>query len=97
MVVGRPTPAGVRHSDAQRSQEGFLGYFYVTDLLHAAFAFFLLLQELAFAGDVATVAFGRYVLAVGAYGLAGDDALAHRGLYGNLELLAGNQLFELLD
>jgi hypothetical protein len=66
-------------------------------LLHAAFAFFLLFEELAFAGYVAAVALGRYVLAVGSDGFAGDDAFAHRGLYWDLELLARDQLFEFLD
>src|SRR5215217_1012226 len=97
MVVRCPKAAGARRSDAQCSEEGFLGYLYAADLLHAAFAFFLLFEELAFAGDVAAVAFGRYVLAVGADGLAGDDAFAHRGLYGDLELLTGDQFLEFFD
>src|SRR5688572_4830281 len=84
-------------SDSQRCQEGFLGYLHVADLLHAAFALFLLLEELAFAGYVATVAFGGNVFAVSADGLAGDHALAHGGLHRHLELLAWDQLFELLD
>src|SRR5215203_848987 len=97
MVVRCPKAASVRHSDAQRSEESFLGYLDAADLLHAAFALFLLFEELALAGDVAAVALGRYVLAIGAYGLAGDDAFAHSGLYGDLELLAWDQLLELLD
>src|SRR5918993_444404 len=84
-------------SDSQCGQEGFLGYLHVADLLHAALALFLLLEELAFAGYVTTVAFGGNVFAVSAYGLAGDHTLAHGGLHRHLELLAGDQLFELLD
>src|SRR5215211_1914945 len=83
--------------DTQRGQEGLLRYLHAPDLLHAAFAFFLLLEELAFAGDVATVAFGGYVFAVGANGLACDHTLAHGGLHWHLELLAWDQLFELID
>src|SRR5688572_14418678 len=84
-------------SDSQRCQEGFLGYLHAADLLHAALALFLLLEELAFTGYVATVALGGNVLAVSADGLAGDHALAHGGLDRHLELLAWDQLFEFLD
>src|SRR5215210_8729282 len=83
--------------DAQRGQEGLLRYLHAADLLHAALALFLLLEELAFAGDVATVTFGSNVFAVGANGLACDHTLAHGGLHWHLELLARDQLFELLD
>src|SRR5215212_2390212 len=86
-----------RLSNTQRGQEGFLRYLHAADSLHAALALFLLFEELAFAGYVATVAFGSDIFAVGAYGLACDHTLAHRGLYGHLELLAWDQLFELLD
>ena len=72
--------------DAQRGQEGLLRYLHAADLLHAALALFLLLEELAFAGNVATVAFGSNVFAVGANGLAGDHTLAHGGLHWHLEL-----------
>src|SRR5215218_7990164 len=92
-----PCRALVSPLDAQRGQEGLLRYLHAADLLHAALALFLLLEELAFAGYVATVAFGRNVFAVGAYGLACDHTLAHRGLHGHLELLSWDQLFELLD
>src|SRR5215210_5716109 len=78
-------------------EEGFLRYFYAAHLFHAAFAFFLLLEELAFAGYVAAVAFGCDVFAVGTDGLAGDHTLAPGGLDGHLELLAWDELFELLD
>src|SRR3712207_8920174 len=44
-----------------------------------------------------SVAFGGYVFSVGANGLACDDTLAHGGLHWHLELLAWDQLFELLD
>src|SRR5215211_1551064 len=83
--------------NSQRGEEGFLWYLYAAHLFHAALAFFLLLEELALAGYVAAVAFGRDVLAVGADGLARDHTFAHRGLHRHLELLAGDQLFELLD
>src|SRR5215204_3075625 len=83
-------------SDAQRGQEGLLRYLYAAYLFHAALALLLLFEELAFAGYVAAVAFGRDVLAVGADSLAGDHTLAHGGLHGYFELLAWDQLFELL-
>src|SRR5215210_7876684 len=84
-------------SNTQRRQEGLMRYLHAPDLLHAALALFLLLEQLAFAGYVATVAFGSNVFAVGTNGLACDHALAHRGLHWHLELLAWDQLFELLD
>ena len=42
-----------------------MGDFYVAYLFHAFFAFFLLLKELPLPGDVAAVAFGGDVFAVG--------------------------------
>ncbi len=72
-------------------EEGFLGDVDAADALHALFAFLLLFEELALAGDVAAVALGEDVFADGADGLAGDDAAADRGLNGNFEHLARNQ------
>src|SRR3954467_8625076 len=96
--MGAPCPKNMaRHSDTQSRQEGLLWYLHAAHLFHATFAFFLLFEKLALAGYVATVAFGRYVLAVGADGFAGDNALAHGGLYGDFELLAGDELLEFLD
>src|SRR5215211_2635586 len=92
-----PCRALVSPLDAQRGQEGLLRYLHAPDLLHAALAPFLLFEELAFAGYVATVAFGRNVFTVGANGLACDHTLAHGGLHWHLEQLAWDQLFELLD
>src|SRR5918993_1841205 len=75
-------------SDPQGGEERFLRYLHAPDLLHAAFALFLLFEELALAGDVPTVALRRHVLAVGAHRLAGNDPLPHRRLHRHLELLA---------
>src|SRR5215208_4234453 len=96
MGTGVPS-RGRRVLDAQRGQEGLLRYLHASDLLHAALAFFLLFEELAFAGNVATVTFGGNVFTVGANGLACDHTLAHGGLHWHLELLAWDQVFELLD
>src|SRR5215203_2435394 len=84
-------------SNTQRGEEGLLRYLHAPHLLHMALALFLLLEQLAFAGYVTAVAFGSNVFAVSAHGLACDHALAHRGLHWHLELLAWDQLFELLD
>src|SRR5215211_5741298 len=84
-------------SDAQRREKGLLRDLDAPDLLHPALTRLLLLQELALAGYVAAVTFGGHVLAVGAHGLAGDDPLPYRRLHRYLELLARDQLFELLD
>src|SRR5205809_1538465 len=41
--------------------EGFLGDVDLADAFHALFAFFLFLEQLPFAGDIAAVAFRGYV------------------------------------
>ena len=76
----------------QYRHERFLRDVDAADALHALFAFFLFLQQLAFAGDVAAVAFGGDVFADGLDRLAGDDFAADRGLQGNLEQVAGDFL-----
>ncbi len=47
---------------SENRQEGFLRYFDGSDALHALLALFLLLEQLALAGDVAAVALGEDVL-----------------------------------
>ena len=69
--------------------EGFLGDGDFSELLHALFAFLLLFEEFALAGDVAAVALGGDVLAEGADGGARDDLRAQGGLDGDGELLGG--------
>src|SRR5208337_1806933 len=69
----------------------FLGNIDAAHALHALFAFFLLLQQLALAADVAAVALGDHILTNGRDILASDDARADGGLEGDLEHLAGNQ------
>src|SRR4028119_62117 len=83
-------------SDAQGGEEGLLRDLHAAYLLHAALALLLLLQELLFAADVATVALRGDVLAVGADRLAGDDPAPHGRLYRHLEVLARDELLELL-
>src|SRR5215472_3529292 len=65
----------------QNRQEGFLRNVHPANALHAFLSFFLLFKQLAFARDVAAVAFGEHVFANGADGLAGDDAAPDGGLY----------------
>src|SRR5438105_10920807 len=59
--------SGLEHFD-----ECFLRNVDAAKRFHALFAFFLFFQELAFAGDVAAVAFGGDILAQRADGLARD-------------------------
>jgi hypothetical protein len=59
--------------------------------------FLLLLEQLALARDVAAVALGGDVLAVGLDRFAGDDLAADRGLQGDLELVAVDLLRSLKD
>ena len=76
-------------------QKGFLRQFHIAHALHALFAFLLFFQQLAFAGDVAAVAFGGHVLAKGRDRFAGDDLLADSRLNSHLEELARNGALEL--
>ena len=77
-------------------KEGLLRHLYVADLLHALLAAFLFFEQLALAGDVAAVALGQDVLAHLLHRLAGDDLRTDSGLDGDVELLTGEQLLELL-
>src|SRR6267143_3164443 len=76
----------------QHRQEGFLRNLDGAHLLHALLSFFLLLQELALAGDVAPVALGGDVLAQRPDGLARDDLGPDGRLDHHLEQLSRNQL-----
>src|SRR5438309_881250 len=82
--------------EPEHGEEGVLGDLDAADLLHALLALLLTLQELALARDVAAVALGGDVLAVGLDGLAGDDVQADRGLDGHVVLLARDALAQLL-
>ena len=77
--------------DFQYGEESFLRDIHAADALHALFAFFLAFEELAFARDVAAVAFGENIFAQSADGFACDDAAADGGLNRDFELLARNQ------
>src|SRR5580704_17333988 len=74
--------------------EGRLRDLDVADLAHPLLALLLLLEKLLLAADVAAVALGQHVLAQRADRLAGDDAPADRGLDGDLEELARDQVFQ---
>ena len=65
------------------------------ELAHLFLAFLLLFQKLLFSCDVAAVAFGQYVLAHGAHGLAGNDLAADGRLNGHLKELARDVLLQL--
>ena len=88
LLLGRP--------GGERGHEGLLGHVHPPDRLHPLLALLLLLQKLALAGDVAAVALGQNVLSHRLDRLASDDPAADGGLDGDLELLAGNELLELL-
>src|SRR5438445_11923474 len=108
---GSPTTQAPRPSSAQRwearagtgrlvnlqdRQEGFLGDLERAHLLHPTLSFFLFLEQLALAGDVAAVALGRDVLAQGADRFPGDHLGADRRLDHHLEQLPRDQLAQLL-
>jgi len=77
-------------------EEGFLRYLYVAYLLHAFLASFLLFEQLALAAHITTIALGGHVFAYLLDGFTGDDLGSDGGLHGDVELLSGYQLFELL-
>src|SRR5579864_863625 len=80
----------------QRSDEGFLRNVDLAELAHPLLALLLLVEELAFAGDVAAIAFRGDVLAQCADRLSRDHLAADRGLDRNLEKMPGNEILELL-
>src|SRR3989449_5173287 len=81
----------------QDRQERLLWDLDRSHLLHALLSFFLLLEQLALARHVAPIALGGDVLAQRADRLAGDHFGPDRGLDHDLEQLARDQLFQLLD
>src|SRR5205814_44723 len=94
--AGRSGWNGTRLVNLQDRQERLLRDLDRSYLLHPLLSFFLLLEQLALARDVAPVAFGGHVLAQRADGLAGDHFGADRGLDHHLEQLARDQLLQLL-
>src|SRR5207245_9334019 len=77
-------------------EEGFLRDLHGPHLLHSLLPLLLLLEELAFARDVATVTLSRHVLAERANRLARDHLGADRGLDQDVEQLAREPALELL-
>src|SRR5271170_233192 len=84
-------------ADLQDGQESLLRNFDLTHLLHALLARLLLLEQLAFARDVAAVALGEHVLAHPLDAGARDDMAADRRLHGDVEHLARDELLHLVD
>src|ERR1700728_1063464 len=78
----------------QCGDERLLRHVDAADGLHPLFAFLLLLQQFALAGDVTAVALGQHVFADRANILARNNFGPDRGLYRHLELLAWDELFE---
>ena len=66
----------------QHCHKRFLRDVQTADGFHAFFAFFLFFQQFAFAGNIAAVALGDYVFAVGRNRFARDDFAVYRGLAG---------------
>src|SRR5438477_1463118 len=94
-VFGRPqpwsrAPSAVAHLEG--GDEGGLRDLDLAELAHPLFALLLLVEELAFAGHVAAVAFGEHVLAQRLDGLARDDPAADRRLDRHREELARDQV-----
>src|SRR5262245_35759756 len=64
----------------QRGDEGFLRDLDLAEAPHLLLSRFLLVEQLALAGDVAAIAFGRHVLAQSADRLSRDHLAADRRL-----------------
>src|SRR6056297_31532 len=79
-------PVGPEHC-----KKSFLRNLNVADVLHPALARLLLLEQLALARNVATVALCGHVLAIGLDRRTGNDVGPHRGLDGDIEHLTRNQ------
>src|ERR1700692_4497555 len=84
-------------ADLQNGQKRLLRDFNLSDLFHAFLAGFLLLEQLAFARDVAAVALGEHVLAHRLDAGARNDVGADRRLYGDVEHLPRDELLHLVD
>ena len=69
---------------------------HAADGLHALFAFFLLLEQLALTGNIAAVALRKHVLAQSPDVLASNNAGADSCLHGDFELLSGDEFLEAL-
>src|SRR5690606_10821527 len=82
-------------SDLEHGEESLLRDLDAANALHALLAFLLLLEQLALSRDVAAVALGEHVLAQRANALARHHAAADRGLDGDLEHLARDELAHL--
>ncbi len=72
-----------------------MGDVYFAEGFHFGFTLFLLFEELALSGDVASVAFGCDVFTHGTDRFAGDDVASDRGLDGDDEHLGGDDFLEL--
>ena len=79
----------------QHLDKRFLRDLHAAEGFHALFTFFLFLEQFAFTGDVAAVAFRGHVFAHGADRFARDDFAADGGLDGDAELLLGNDFLQL--
>src|SRR6266436_6430473 len=93
---GRVSVSFIGRSALEHRQERFLRQLDLADLLHALLSLLLLLEELALARDVATVALGGDVLAHGLDGLARDDPAADGRLDSDLVELSRDDPAELL-
>src|SRR3954453_19858881 len=79
----------------QGGDERLLRHFDAPDHLHPPLALFLLLEELALAGDVTAVTLREHVLADRADVLARDDSRADGGLDRHFELLPWDEFAQL--
>ncbi|KAG1647341.1 hypothetical protein GQR58_030669 [Nymphon striatum] len=83
--------------ELERGDERLLGHIDATDRLHALLAFFLFLQELVLTRDVTAVQLGGHVFAERLDGLASNEVATNSSLNWHVELLARDELLELLS
>ena len=87
---------GIIPNLGQDGEEGFLRHLHIADLLHAFLAALLLLKQLALTAHVTAIALGCDILTYLLHRLTGNDLGADRCLDGDIELLTGYQLLQLL-
>src|SRR5205809_880173 len=83
--------------EVEHGEEGLLRHLDRADLLHPPLARLLLLEQLAFAADVAAVALRKHALPLRLDRLPRDHARADRRLHGDVEVLARDLLPAALD
>ena len=80
----------------QHTHEGLLRNLHVPHLAHPLLSFFLLLQKLLLAADIAAIALGQHIFSHGFDSLPRDDLAAYSRLNRDLKQMSWNFILQLL-